>query len=159
MCVHILTAGKNWTLNVVVFWVCGFTLRNEPVLHQRAAAACRNWLIKVTLTHSSERRRDDWSAPICVCISVFGGQVKEAAVTETASLWSHLKLRLYGCMRYRVKGSWLSSVFTTQHLCLPPSINRDSHSFTPPIHQSSQRIATGKKKPAERASLNETETL
>lgn len=65
------------------------------------------------------------------------------------------------CMRCRGSGGHgQSPVPTTQRLCPPPSINRDGHSYIPPIHQSSQHNATGGKK-RERAGLlfNQTETL
>ncbi len=73
------------------------------------------------------------------CVS---GQVKELAVTKTCSLWNNLKFCVWDAGS---QGHGLSPVPTTQRLCPPPSINRDSHSYIPPIHQSSQHIATGKK--------------
>lgn len=50
-------------------------------------------------------------------------------------------------MRCRVTRS-LVWVLSRQHLrlCPPPSINRDSHSYIPPIHQGSQHIVVEKKK-------------
>lgn len=81
------------------------------------------------------------STRLCLhqCVS---GQVKGLAVTVTHSLWNDVKLCVWDAGS---QGHGLSPVPTTQRLCPPPSINRDSHSYIPPIHQTSQHIATGKK--------------
>ena len=68
-------------------------------------------LIKVILTHSMEQRHDDWSACVCVYISVWAIRWKGSAVTGTHSLWSDLKLCVCVCVcvRRRVIGSWSES--------------------------------------------------
>lgn len=83
---------------------------------------------------------------VCVCVSVrvcvgpcVSGQVKGPAVTVTCSLWNQMKLCVWDAGS---QGHGLSPVPTTQRLCPPPSINRDSHSYTPPIHQSSLNSET-----------------
>lgn len=79
------------------------------------------------------------------CVS---GQVKGFAVTVTHSLWTDLKLCVWDAGS---QGHSLSPVPTTLCLCPPPSINRDSHSYIPPIHQSSQHITMEKKRERELA--------
>lgn len=111
-----------------------------------AACGLYSLLIKVSLTHYSEQRHDDWSACVCVCISVWVVRWKGLLWPGTHSLWNDLKLCVWDAGS---QGHGLSPVPTTQRLCPPPSINRDSHSYIPPIHQSSQHIATEKKRERE----------
>lgn len=80
-------------------------------------------------------------------VGVWMARWKGLAVTVTQLIMNRPEIV---CIRCRVTRS-LVWVLSRQHLrlCPPPSINRDSHSYIPPIHQGSQHIVVGKKRSRE----------
>lgn len=141
---------------IVTVWLSAVQTANENFfffIRGLTLVHCSLWPLQLTYqSHfdSLQGAETWWLIRTCLCLhQCVSGQVKGLAVTGTRSLWNDLKLCAWDAGS---QGHGLSPVPTTQCLCPPPSINRDGHSYIPPIHQSSQHIATGKKK-RERAGL------